>query len=72
MLRAGLRHDPQFQKLQSVLAACEDLGARPILVGEAARIEEVGSELDCDLAWMCGTGGDAPTREDARELAFAV
>jgi pSer/pThr/pTyr-binding forkhead associated (FHA) protein len=73
MLRAGLRHEHQFQKLQSVFAACQELGCRPILAGvNGQEIEEACYELGCELAWIVRPQGGAANHAPAREVACAV
>jgi pSer/pThr/pTyr-binding forkhead associated (FHA) protein/EAL domain-containing protein (putative c-di-GMP-specific phosphodiesterase class I) len=73
MLRAGLRRDPQNQKLKSVLAACQELGCRPILTDDDGhQIDEALDDLECDLAWIRRPQRAAPAKSEARELAFAV
>jgi pSer/pThr/pTyr-binding forkhead associated (FHA) protein len=73
MLKSGIKRDPQSQKLKSVLAACQELGCRPILSDEdGQQIDEAIDELDCDLAWIRRPPRAASAKSNARELAFAV
>jgi hypothetical protein len=73
MLRAGLRRDHQYQKLKSVLTACQELGCRPILVGDdEQQVDEACDELECELAWVRRPNSASPVRAESRELAFAV
>lgn len=73
MLRAGLRRDHQYQKLKSVIAACQEIGCRPILADDGGKqIDEASAELECDLAWIRRPSVPSPHRAESRELAFAV
>jgi EAL domain-containing protein (putative c-di-GMP-specific phosphodiesterase class I) len=73
MLKSGAKRDPQSQKLKSVIAACQELGCRPILSDEdGQQIQAVLDDLECDLAWIRHPQRAAPAKSNARELAFAV
>jgi EAL domain-containing protein (putative c-di-GMP-specific phosphodiesterase class I) len=73
MLKAGVKRDLQNQKLKSVLAACQELGCRPILSDEdGQQIDAAIDEIECDLAWIRRPPRVASAKSHARELAFAV